>query len=65
MSQIVIGITDEQLQRIDALAAARKTTRESIALAGLERMLAESEPKPKPNRSAAVSKLTIGAQEEE
>lgn len=63
MSQIVIGITDEQLRAIDQLAAKTGKSREEIARAALEAALA----KPKyghPIQPAAVSK-PIGADKKE
>lgn len=65
MSQITIGITDEQLKRVDAAAARRGATREQIALAGLELALAAPDPEPKKPKTVAAPKPNAGANKEE
>lgn len=65
MSQIVIGLTDEQLQRVDALAARRGSSREAIALEGLALALAQGEPKPDRPKPVAAPKTHAGTHKEE
>lgn len=57
MSIVTIGISDEQLKRLDACCAAHGSSREQIAAAGLDAELKRLESKPaKSNESTKAAK---------
>lgn len=68
MSQITIGITDDELKRIDARCARSGQSREQFAANALRLELARPEATPKaPSKvhTAAAPKLNAGADKEE